>query len=160
MSDALNDTTKKKILALRKRWKRVVDEAKSENLKTAGLKKDALDGLRADAEAVGVTKSAMNKAMKALDHLDNYEGVRSDIEDEVILDQFDRVMISMELPGFSEAADEAETKQAKKAAPRKMAAKKKAEAKKPESVASEMASDFGYGADNDNPQSESAGVTH
>lgn len=113
-TEGLSESQKKKIVSLRKRWKATADEAKGENLKIGARKKEARDALLEEAEKL-MPRKAFKLAMKRCDHQDNADGVRDEIEDETILDAFDKVALSLGLPGFEDAAGEAEAKQAKKA---------------------------------------------
>ena len=150
----LSETSKKKIVAMRKRWKRLNDEAAGEILAITNTKKDNLEVIREEAKSMGVEKSAMNKAMKALDHLDKALGVRDTIEDETILGQFDGVMLAMQFPGFEEIAPRQSKSKSKS---KSNGSGKKAPAKKaaPKSPAAEAAKDMGIGDDAGTAQSTS-----
>lgn len=116
MTDGVSDALRKKAVAWRKRWKRIVDEAKAANLETGRQKKDSLEGILAEAERAGIERKAFKLVMKKCDHLDNAEGVRNDIEEDAILATFDKMQLALELPGLEAEPEEKTDKKSRRKA--------------------------------------------
>lgn len=143
----LSDAQKKKIVAMKKRWLAAGDEAKAENLQTGARKREARDAILEEAEKNGIPRKAWKAEMRRVEHQRNADGVRDELDDQELLNHFDRLSIALELPGFENLTLAAEEEQEEKKA--KRSRKKKAEAEEP-------APDEDDDAHNDNEMQEAA----
>ena len=101
-----NSFSKTKVQKFKKEWERVEADAASEIGSIMKGVKDAKDGILESAEAIGIKKSVFKKVMKKAKLLRQAEEVRSSIDDEEVVDQFDNVQLAAGLPLFDMAPSE------------------------------------------------------
>ena len=111
----LDQKGREKVVKLRQRWSRIVNDAKKSNLDTAADRKSKLDVLVEEFGRLGYPAKAARAQMKKFDALDRAKAIEAQLSqdnDEEVAEAFDKLSIALssELPLFEELEEDDDEK--------------------------------------------------